>query len=68
MGERSIEHGAGDLTRMRYRHAAAGTEGAEVDLVTECFGCLDGRGHVGAGMAFDERFDGELQQQHAIEL
>ena len=49
-------------------HAAAGTERSEVDLVAERLRGLDGRHDVRARLAFDERFDGELEQQHATEL
>ena len=68
MGERCVENSPGDLAGVGNRHAARGAERTEVDLVPECLRSLDGRCDMGAGMAFDERFDGELQQQHAIEL
>ena len=68
MGERCVENSPGDLAGVGNRHAARGAERTEVDLVPEGLGGFDGRCDMGAGMAFDERFDGELQQQHATEL
>ena len=68
MGERGVEHYSGNLAGVSDRHVATGTERAEVDVVAEGFGRLDRRGDMRPGMAFDERFDGELEQQHDTEL
>ena len=68
VGERCVEHGFGHLTGLRRGHAATRTEWTEVDLEAQRLGRFDRRYHVGAGLALDERFDGELQQQHACEL
>ena len=56
------------VTCFRRRHAATGAERAEVDLVPQRLGRLDGRSDVRTGLALDERLDGELDQQHATEL
>ena len=50
------------------RHLAAGAERAELYLETQCLGGLDGHHHVWPRVALDERFDGELEQQHADAL
>ena len=68
IGKRCVDHGPGNLTGLRCRHSAAGTEWSEVDLVAECLGGFDGGNDMTTWFALDERFDGELEQQHATEL
>ncbi len=57
-----------DLAGVCRRHAAAGSERPEVDFEAECLGGRDGGDDVRTWFALDERFDGELEQQHADAL
>ena len=68
VGERSVDYSLDDLTRPCRRHAAAGAERPEVDLEAQGLGGLDSRCDVRTRFALDERFDCELEQQHADEL
>ena len=68
VGEGSVDYRLDDLSRPCRRHAAAGAERPEVDLEAQCLGSVDSRCHVWARFALDERFDCELEQQHADEL
>ena len=64
----------GDDRAARPRPACVGgtlqlrPNGPNSTAAPERLGGGDGRGDVRAGVALDERLDGELEQQHATEL
>lgn len=68
MSKGCVDHGSGNLAGLGGGHRTTGTERAEVDVVPKCLGGGDRRCDVGAGVAFDKRFDRELQQQHETGL
>jgi len=68
VGERRLDDGLGDVAGSFGGHLAAGPERTELDLESERLSSLDGQHHVWPRFAFDERFDGELEQQHAVAL
>ena len=68
VGKGGVEHRLGDKSCLVGGHVATGAERSEVDLVSQRLSGFDGRCDVRAGLPFDERFYGELQQQHASAL